>query len=158
MTVHLMVHAASSGPSIITCAPRLTLHTQKVSLQEKKWRCFTILLSEWRWFLDTVCHSCPLVPGCSQVMSDDGGVRIDSSAHSFSGAGRTDQRRAFNKLLLITWCGHAITQLVAPWQHNYWARPAAETHKTVDTVVVSGRGVLPCSGPDITIALFRNYV
>ena len=33
-----------------------------------------------------------------------------------------------------------------------------ETHKTVDTVVVSGRGVLPCSGPDITIALFRNYV
>ena len=125
MTVHLMVHAASSGPSIITCAPRLSLHTQKVSLQEKKWRCFTILLSEWRWFLDTVCHSCPLVPGCSQVMSDDGGVRIDSSAHSFSGAGRTDQRRAFNKLLLITWCGHAITQLVAPWQHNYWARPAA---------------------------------
>ena len=33
-----------------------------------------------------------------------------------------------------------------------------ETHKTVDTVVVSGRGVLLSSGPDITIALFRNYV
>ena len=28
----------------------------------------------------------------------------------------------------------------------------------VDTVVVSGRGVLICSGSDITIALFRNYV
>ena len=72
-----------------------------------------------RWFLVTVCPSCPLVAGCSQVMSDDVGVGIDSSAHSFSGAGRTDQRRAFNKLLLITWCGHAITQLVAPSQHNY---------------------------------------
>ena len=31
-----------------------------------------------------------------------------------------------------------------------------ETHKTVDTVVVSGRGVLLSSGPDITIALFRT--
>ena len=73
-----------------------------------------------RWFLVTVSPSCPLVPECShQVMSDDVGVGIDSSAHSFSGAGRTDQRRAFNKLLLITWCGHAITQLVAPSQHNY---------------------------------------
>ena len=28
----------------------------------------------------------------------------------------------------------------------------------VDTVVVSGRGVLLSFGPDITIALFRNYV
>ena len=28
----------------------------------------------------------------------------------------------------------------------------------VDTVVVIGRGVLLCSAPDITIALFRNYV
>ena len=73
-----------------------------------------------RWFLVTVSPSCPLVPECShQVMSDDVGVGIDSSAHSFSGAGRTDQRRAFIKLLLITWCGHAITQLVAPSQHNY---------------------------------------
>ena len=37
-----------------------------------------------------------------------------------------------------------------------------ETHKTVDTVVVSGRGVLLCFGPDITLpcseTMFKEWL